>query len=112
MEAIIANQDKMNAVTDEEASLQHTNAVVEHVMNALNSSNSGTISKRDFKRAIMTFTDENSTELDVDSIVNNVFKDKIALDRSIIRQKMDQNSSIQQAVTAEPIQDQIMKQLE
>ena len=109
MEAIIANQDKMNAVTDEEASLQHTNAVVEHVMNALNSSNSGTISKRDFKGAILKFTDENYNELDVDSIVKNVFKDKVALDRSVIRQKMDQDSSIQQAVSAEPIQDQIMK---
>ena len=112
MKAMIVNQDKINVVINEQESLQQTNTIVEHVMDTLNSSNSGTISKRDFKRAVMTFTDENYTKLDVDSIVNNVFKDNVALDRSVIRQKMDQNSIIQQAVSVEPIQDQIMKQLE
>jgi len=44
--------------------------------------------------------------------VKEVFKDKATLDRSIVRVKLIQNSDIQDTVTAEPIQDQVMRQLE
>ena len=81
-------------------------------METLNSTNSGTIKKREFKKALLAFNDENQAELDVDSIVKEVFKDKPTLDRSVIRQEMNQNSEIQDTVAAEPIQDQIMRQLE
>ena len=43
----------------------------------------------------MTFNDENQAELDVESIVKEVFKDKPNLYRSIIRSKMNQNQDIQ-----------------
>ena len=81
-------------------------------MDTLNSNKSGTIQKRELKRALLTFNDENQAELDVESIVKEVFKDKVALDRSVIRRKMNKNSNIQDTVAAEPIQDQIMRQLE
>jgi acetyl-CoA carboxylase alpha subunit len=63
-----ANHD--NAALTEESSLPQTNAVVAHVMDSLNSTNSGTISKREFKKAFLTFTDENQTEMDVEAITN------------------------------------------
>jgi hypothetical protein len=50
--------------------------------------------------------------LDVDSIVKEVFKDKPTLDRSVIREEMNQNQDIQNIVAAEPIHEQIMRQLE
>ena len=81
-------------------------------MDSLNSTNNGTIRKRDLKKALLTFSDEYHAQFDVDSIVKDVFKDKATLDRSIIRRKMNQNPDIQDTVTAEPIQDQIMRQLE
>ena len=81
-------------------------------MDTLNSNKSGTIQKRELKRALLTFNDENQADLDVESIVKEVFKDKVALDRSVIRRKMNKNSNIQDTVAAEPIQDQIMRQLE
>ena len=81
-------------------------------MDTLNSTKSGTIRKREFKQALQTFNDENQTELDVDSIVKEVFKDKPTLDRYVIREEMNQNQDIQNIVAAEPIQDQIMRQLE
>ena len=109
-EAMIANSDKMIAITEE--SLPQTNAVVAHVMDTLNSTNSGTIRKSDFKKALLTFNDENQAELDVDSIVKEVFKNKPTLDRSVIREEMNQNPDIQDTVAAEPIKDQIMRQLE
>ena len=49
-EAMIANSERMNAITEE--SLPQTNAVVAHIMDTLNSTNSGTIRKRDFKKAL------------------------------------------------------------
>jgi hypothetical protein len=109
-EAMIANSDNMIAITEE--SLPQTNAVVAHIMDTLNSSNSGTIQKKEFKKALLTFNDENQAELDVDSIVKEVFKDKATLLRSVIREKMNQHPVIQETVTAVPIQDQIMGQLE
>ena len=57
----------MIAITED--SLPQTNAVVAQVMDTLNSSNSGTIQKKEFKKALLTFNDENQAELDVDSIV-------------------------------------------
>jgi len=100
-EAMIANSDKMNSIAED--ILPQTNAVVAHVMDTLNSTNSGSIRKRDFKKALDSFNDNNHTELDVDSIVNDVFKNTTTLDRSIIRSKMNQNSVIQDTVAAEPI---------
>jgi len=44
--------------------------------------------------------------------VKEVFKVKPTLDRSFIREEMNKNSNIQDSVIAEPIQDQIMRQLE
>ena len=44
--------------------------------------------------------------------MKEVFKDKPTLDRSVIREEMNQNQDIQNIVAAEPIQDQIMRQLE
>ena len=88
-----------------EDSLPQTNAVVAQVMDTLNSSNSGTIQKKEFKKALLTFNDENQAELDVDSIVKEVFKNKPTLVRSIIREEMNQNVDIQDTVAAEPIQD-------
>ena len=81
-------------------------------MDTLNSTKSGTIRKKEFMQALLTFNDENQTELDVDSIVKEVFKDKPTLDRSVIREEMNHNQDIQDTVAAEPIQDQIMRQLE
>jgi hypothetical protein len=81
-------------------------------METLNSTNSGTIRKRDLKKALLTFNDDNHTELDVDLIVREIFEEKPTLDRSVIRSKMNQNPVIQETVSAEPIQDQIMRQLE
>ena len=91
----------MIAITEE--SLPQTNAVVAQVMDTLNSSNSGTIQKKEFKKALLTFNDENQAELDVDSIVKEVFKNKPTLVRSVIREKMNQNPDIQDSVAAEPI---------
>ena len=88
-------------------------------MDMLNSTNSGTIQKRDFKKALINFNEENEAELDVDSIVNDVFKNKPNLDRSVasmdrsfIREEMNQNPDIQDSFVAELTQDQIMRQLE
>ena len=81
-------------------------------METLNSSNSGTIQKKEFKKALLIFNNENQAELDVDSIVKEVFKNKPTLVRSVIREEMNQNVDIQDTVAAEPIQDQIMRQLE
>lgn len=99
---MIANKEKMNVIT-EDTPLPQTNAVVAHVMDNLNSTNSGTIKKREFKRALLTFNDENNAELDVESIMKDVFKDKVALDRSVIRKEMNQNTDIKDTVAAEPI---------
>ena len=44
--------------------------------------------------------------------MKEVFKNKPTLDRSVIREEMNRNPDIQETVTAEPIQDQIMRQLE
>ena len=93
----------MIAITED--SLPQTNAVVAQVMDTLNSSNSGTIQKKEFKKALLTFNDENQAELDVDSIVKEVFKNKPTLVRSVIREEMNQNVDIQDTVAAEPIQD-------
>ena len=49
-EAMIANKEKMIAITEED--LPQTNAVVAQVMDTLNSTNSGTIRKSDFKKAL------------------------------------------------------------
>ena len=42
-------------------------------MDNLNSTSSGTIRKRDLKKALLTFNDDNQTELDVDMIVREIF---------------------------------------
>ena len=101
----------MNIIS-EDAPLPQTIAVVAYVMDTLNSTNNGTIQKNEFKKALLTFNDENKTDLDVDSIVKEVFSDKPTLVRSVIREKMNQNPNIQDSVAAEPIQEQIMRQLE
>jgi hypothetical protein len=88
-QALVENQDKVMAITAE--SLPQTNTVVAHVMDSLNSTNSGTIRKIDFKKALLTFNYENQAELDVDSIVSDVFKDQVSLDRSEIRIEMSSN---------------------
>jgi hypothetical protein len=111
-EAMIKNEVMMNAYTEEEIPNPLTNAVVAKVMDNLNSTNSGTIRKRDLKKALLTFNDDNHTELDVDLIVREIFEEKPTLERSVIRSKMNQNPVIQETVAAEPIQDQIMRQLE
>ena len=111
-EAMIKNEVMMNAYTEEEIPIPQTNAVVAQIMETLNSTNSGTIRKRDLKKALLTFNDDNHTELDVDLIVREIFEEKPTLDRSVIRSKMNQNPVIQETVAAEPIQDQIMRQLE
>ena len=85
--------------------LPQTNAVVAQVMNTLNSTKSGTIQKKDFKKALNTFNVENQADLDIDSIVQEVFKDKVTLDRSIIRKEMKKNLDVQDSITAEPIPD-------
>ena len=74
-------------------------------MDSLNSTKSGTIRKSDFKKALHSFNNVNQADLDVDTIVNDVFKDKATLDRSVIREEMNQNADIQDNVAAEPIQD-------
>ena len=101
----------MNVIT-EEAPLPQTLDAVAFVMDTLNYTNNGTIQKNEFKKALLTFNDENKTDLDVDSIVKEVFNDKPTLVRSVIREKMNQNPDIQDSVAAEPIQEQIMRQLE
>jgi len=106
-EAIIANSAKMNAITEE--TLPETNPVVDPVMNILNSTNDVTIQKKDLKKALLDFNDESPSALDYDSVVNDVFNDKAALDRSAIRQEMNQNQEVQDVAAAEPIQDQIMR---
>ena len=58
-------------------------------MDSLNSTNGGSIRKQDFKKALLTFNDDNQADLDVDSIVKEVFKDNPTLDRSIFRQEMN-----------------------
>ena len=85
--------------------LHQTFAIVDQVMDTLNSTNSGTIKKKEFERALLSFNDDNQAGLDVDSIVKDVFKNKPALDRSIIREEMNLNQEIQEVVAAEPIQD-------
>ena len=102
----------MNSITEDSDSLPQTNGVVAHIMDTLNSTRSGTIRKSDFKKALNSFNNDNQAYLDVDTIVNDVFKDKPTLDRSVIREEMNQNADIQDIVAAEPIQDQIMRQLE
>jgi Ca2+-binding EF-hand superfamily protein len=109
-EAIIANQEKMNVIVEE--NLPKTNAVVDQVMDTLNSTISGTIQKREFKKALLAFNDENQCELDVDSIVHQVFKDKVSLDRATIRSNMNQNPVIQETAADEPIVNDVLKQLE
>jgi hypothetical protein len=64
-------------------------------MDTLNSTNSGTIKKSDFKKALLTFNHENQSELDVDSIVSDVFKGQVSLDRSEIRNEMSSNPIVQ-----------------
>ena len=101
----------MNEITD--CQLASTSAmVVAQVMDDLNSMKNGTIRKRELKKALLTFNDEYQAEFDVDSIVQEVFKDNVTLDRSIIRREMKKNLDVQDSVTAEPIPDQIMRQLE
>jgi ATP-dependent Clp protease adapter protein ClpS len=79
--------------------------VVAQVMDELNSMKNGTIRKRELKKALLTFNDEYQAEFYVDSIVQEVFKDNVTLDRSIIRRKMNKNLDVQDSVTAEPIPD-------
>ena len=110
-EALIANQEQMNVIS-EDAPLPQTLDAVAYVMDTLNSTNNGTIQKKEFKKALVAFNDENQADLDVDSIVKEVFTDKPTLVRSVIREKMNQNPDIQDSVAAEPIQEQIMRQLE
>jgi len=55
-EAMIANKEKMNTITED--NLPQTNAIVAQVMDSLNSTNKGTIRKRDLKKALLTFSDE------------------------------------------------------
>ena len=81
-------------------------------METLNSTISGTIKKNDFKKALLTFNLENHAVLNIDLIVSDVFKDQVSLDRSEIRIEMSSNQTVQDSVTAEPVQDQIMMQLE
>jgi hypothetical protein len=94
----------MNEITESE--LPSTSAmVVAQVMDDLNSMKNGTIRKRELKKALLTFNDEYQAEFDVDSIVQEVFKDKTTLDRSIIRREMKKNLDVQDSITAEPIPD-------
>ena len=88
-EAIIANKERMNEVI--ELGQPSSSAIVDQVMDTLNSTSSGKIQQREFKKALLVFNDENQTSLDVDQIIKDVFKNKPTLDRSIIREKMKHN---------------------
>ena len=57
-EAMIANTDKMNAITEETTPPQ-TNAIVSQVMQALAESSNGLIQKREFKEALLKVADQN-----------------------------------------------------
>ena len=81
-------------------------------MDTLNSSSSGTIRKRDLKKALLTFNDDNQTELDIDLIVREIFTDKPTLDRSVIRSKMNVLPIIQETVAAEPVVNDVLKQFD
>jgi len=74
-------------------------------MDMLNSNSSGVIGKKDFKKALDAFNQQNETELDVDSIVLEVFKEQEIVDRSDIRRELNQNQDIQDLAATEPIQD-------
>jgi hypothetical protein len=63
-------------------------------METLNSTISGTIKKSDFKKALLTFNHENQANLKVDSMVSDVFKDQVSLDRSVIRNEMSSNPTV------------------
>lgn len=79
----------MNEITGE--SHPQINPLVDQVMNILNSIKDGTIEKKKVKKALFVTNDKNKTELDINSIVKDLFKDKIDLDRSAIRYWMNQN---------------------
>jgi Ca2+-binding EF-hand superfamily protein len=82
-------------------------------MDTLNSNKSGTIKKSDFKKALLTFNLENQAVLDIDSIVSDVFKDQVSLDRSEIRNEMSSNPTIQDSVQSSyPMINSVLKQLE
>mgnify|MGYP006152673641 CR=1 FL=1 len=81
-------------------------------MNTLNSTSSGTIQKKDFKKALNTFNVENQADLDVDSIVQEVFKYHSTLDRTVIRNEMNMNQEIQNTVASEPVVNDFLKQLQ
>ena len=74
-------------------------------MDMLNSNSSGVIGKKDFKKALDAFNQQNETELDVDSIVLEVFKEQEIVDRSDIRRELNQNQDIQDLAATEPMQD-------
>jgi hypothetical protein len=106
---MISNKEKMNVIT--EASLPQTSSIVAQVMQGLNSTESGTIRKKEFTKALLTFNNENQAELDVDSIVNEVFKDKVSLDRSVIMTNMNENLEIQDTLAEEPLVNDVLEQL-
>ena len=110
---MIANKQKINLIIEESEDIQpKTNSVIAQVMNTLNSTSSGTIQKKDFKKALNTFNVENQADLDVDSIVQEVFKYHSTLDRTVIRNEMNMNQEIQNTVASEPVVNDFLKQLQ
>lgn len=88
-DAIITNIDKVSIIT--KGSLPHTNPIISDVMKHLDEINSGTIQKKDLKKALLNYDDNNLTSVDVDSIVNNVFKNNTSLSRSEVRKELNLN---------------------
>ena len=78
-------------------------------MNVLNSTNSGVINRKGLKEALMTIS---NPSLDIETVVEDVFGDKTVLNRSVIRDEMNQNIAIVDLVSSQSIQDQIMMKLE
>jgi len=54
------------------------------VMKNLEESNSGTIQKDDLRKALLSYDDKNSAKIDIDLIVDRVFKDNTSLSRPYI----------------------------
>jgi len=72
----------MNVIIEE--SLPQTNPMILEVMKNLEESNSVTIQKDDLRKALLSYDDKNSAQIDIDLIVDQVFKDNTSLSRPYI----------------------------
>jgi len=79
-------------------------------MEIIDQSSSGSIPKREFQEALAKVVKENSRDdLDINSIVNDVYERNLKLTRQNIRLALNLNPEIISVNQSEPIEEQVLR---